>query len=78
MKRHLHLVKPGVAHEIQHVVEHFRRVAVEAEDETAVDGDAVGLNFGNGFLVKILLAQTSSCFSVQRRKGLRGADFRGR
>ena len=37
-ERHLHLVKSGVPHEVQHVVEHFRRVAVETEDETAVDG----------------------------------------
>ena len=52
----LNFVEPRGADEIEDVVEYFGRISVEAEDETAINGDAVGLNFGDRFFVAILLA----------------------
>ena len=52
----LHFVEAGGANEIEDVVEDGGGVVVEPENETAVHSDAAGLNFGNGFLVAVLLA----------------------
>src|SRR5687768_6286668 len=55
-KSHLHFVKAGIAHEVEHAVEYFRRVPVEPHDKAAVDSDAVRLNFFNRGFVAIPLA----------------------
>ena len=52
----LDFVEAAVAHEGEDVVEDFGRVAIEAEDEAAVDGDSVGLDFFDGSFVGVLLA----------------------
>src|SRR5438105_12725957 len=56
-KSYLHLVQAGLFHEAKDLVENFGCVAVQSEDEAAVDGDAVGLNPGDGVLVEFLLAK---------------------
>src|SRR5688572_21565025 len=55
-KSHLHFVKAGLANKIEHVVEYLRRIAVETHDKTAVDGNAVRLDFFNRGFVAVLLA----------------------
>src|SRR5204863_7960827 len=36
----LHFIQPRVADELQNVIENLRRVAIEAENEAAIDRDA--------------------------------------
>ena len=56
-KSDLHFIQAGIAHEIENIVEDFRRVAIQSENETAIHGDAVGLDFRDGRFVEILLAR---------------------
>src|SRR5258708_26136023 len=54
-KGHLYFVKPGLFHEVEDIIEHFGRVAIQAKYKTAVDSDAAGLDFGDGGFVAVPL-----------------------
>lgn len=52
----LDLVKAGLADEVEDMVENFRCIAVQAQNKTAVHGDAEGLDFGDRVAVFFALA----------------------
>ena len=56
-KRHLHLVKPRLTRKVEHFIEHLRRVAIEAEDETTIHRDAVRLDLPDRGEVAVALAR---------------------
>ena len=55
-KRHLDFIQSRFTDEIQHGIKDFRRVAIKAEDETAIHRNTVRLDFGDRVAVMILLA----------------------
>lgn len=53
----LNFVQAGGADESENIIEYFGSIGIEAENETAVHGDAIGLNSCDGVLIVILLAR---------------------
>src|SRR6516225_9648254 len=74
-KGDLNLVKDGVSYKLKDIFEHFGRVAIQAEDEATVNGNAEGLDPGDSCAIGILLAQLPIALQLKSIEASRARRF---